>query len=152
MPSWGLLKLSCRPLAFRGLELVWRGLKRSEEEVVWRGLELVSLPYFLHNFWGKIFILIYSINWSSFIVWLSLLREILGNMCMSLNTICDSLFVTYLKRQYLTKVGKMMLYISGTVLENHVLDSSYFVKKIFFQMICLNYKVHIMLVCWSFFF
>ena len=46
-----------------------------------RDLELVFLPYFLHNVWRKIFLLIYSINWPSFIVWLSLLREILGNMC-----------------------------------------------------------------------
>ena len=46
------------------------------------GLELGSLPYFLHNFWSKIFLLIYSINWPSFIIWLSLLRETLGNMCI----------------------------------------------------------------------
>ena len=46
-----------------------------------RGLELVSLPHFLHNFWRKMFLLIYSINWPGFIVWLSLLREKLGNMC-----------------------------------------------------------------------
>ena len=38
--------------------------------------------HFPHDFWRKIFILLYSINWRSFIVWLSLLREILGNMCI----------------------------------------------------------------------
>ena len=48
-----------------------------------RGLELVSLPHFLDNFWRKIFLL-YSINWPSFIVWLPLLREILGNMCIAI--------------------------------------------------------------------
>ena len=48
------------------------------------GLELGSLPYFLHNFWSKIFLLIYSINWPSFIVWLSLLREILSNTCIAI--------------------------------------------------------------------
>ena len=44
-----------------------------------RGLELVSLPHFLHDFWRKIFLLLYFINWPSFIAWLILLREILGN-------------------------------------------------------------------------
>ena len=29
---------------------------------------LVSLPYFLHNFWRKIFLLVCSIKWPSFIV------------------------------------------------------------------------------------
>ena len=33
-----------------------------------RGLELVSLPHFPHNFWTKIFLLLYSINGSNFIV------------------------------------------------------------------------------------
>ena len=47
-----------------------------------RGLELGSLPCFLHNFWSIIFLLIYSINWPSVIVWLSSLCEILGNMCI----------------------------------------------------------------------
>ena len=37
-----------------------------------RGLELVSLPHFPHNFWRKIFLLLCFINWSSFIVCLSL--------------------------------------------------------------------------------
>ena len=31
-----------------------------------RGLELVSLPHFLHNVRRKMFLLLYSINWSSF--------------------------------------------------------------------------------------
>ena len=43
-----------------------------------RGLELVSLPHFLHNFWRKIFLL------PSFIVWLPLLHEILGNVCIAI--------------------------------------------------------------------
>ena len=47
-----------------------------------KGVELVSLPHFLHNFWRKIFLSLYFINSLSFIVWLPLLREILGNMCI----------------------------------------------------------------------
>ena len=49
-------------------------------------MELVSLSQFLHNFWMKIFLLLYSINWRRFFVWLLLLREILGNMCVA--TVC----------------------------------------------------------------
>ena len=56
--------------------------KRSEQK-------LVSLPHFLHDFWRKIFLLLYSINCPSFIVWLPLLREILGNMYIIICTMCD---------------------------------------------------------------
>ena len=45
-----------------------------------RGLELVTLPHFLHNFWRKIFLVLCSTNWPNFIVLMSLLCEILGNM------------------------------------------------------------------------
>ena len=64
-----ILKLSCRLLAF------------SSYYALERGLELVSVPHVLHNFWRKIFLLLYSINWPSLIVWLPLLHEILGIMC-----------------------------------------------------------------------
>ena len=47
-----------------------------------RSLELVSLPYFLHDYLRKIFILLYSINWPNSIIWLPLLRQILSNMCI----------------------------------------------------------------------
>ena len=42
----------------------------------------VSLPHFLHDFWRKMFILLYSVNWINFIVWFPLRREILGDMCI----------------------------------------------------------------------
>ena len=45
-----------------------------------RDLELFSLPHFSHNFWRKIFFLLYTINWPGYIVWLPLLYEILGNI------------------------------------------------------------------------
>ena len=44
----------------------------------------VSLPHFLYDFWGKIFLCSYSINWPIFNDWLSLLLEILGNMCIAI--------------------------------------------------------------------
>ena len=43
---------------------------------------LVSLLHFLHDFWRKIFFLLYSINWLRFISLLFLLYGILGNMCV----------------------------------------------------------------------
>ena len=55
------------------------------------GLELVSLPYFLHNVWRKIFIMLYSMNWPNFIAWLSLFLEISGNMYIAIFyfPVCD---------------------------------------------------------------
>ena len=47
-----------------------------------KGLELVSLSHFPHDLLIKMFFLLYSINWPNFIVWLSLHREILGNLCI----------------------------------------------------------------------
>ena len=40
--------------------------------------------HFPHNVWRKIFLLLYSINGPSFIVWLPLLCEILGNICIAI--------------------------------------------------------------------
>ena len=46
-----------------------------------------SFPHFLHDFWRKIFILLYSIIWPNFIFWLSLIRETLSDVyCNSLLT------------------------------------------------------------------
>ena len=45
------------------------------------------MPYFLHNFKGKLFLLLYPINRPSLIVRLSLLYEILGNMCIAI--VCE---------------------------------------------------------------
>ena len=73
MSSWGLSKYfrkSCRFHAFTSLKAF---LKNK------RNLELVSLASFLHNFWKKIFLLLYSINWPYFNCWLSLLHEIFIN-------------------------------------------------------------------------
>ena len=58
-----------------------------------RGLELVFLPQFLLNFWRKIFVLLYFINWPNFIVWLLLLCEIFDNMCLAIvcKPSCDAM-------------------------------------------------------------
>ena len=66
-----MLKLGCRPFAFTSYKAFFKKTKRS--------LELVALLHFLHDFWRKIFLLIYSITWPNLIVWLPLLHLILGN-------------------------------------------------------------------------
>ena len=63
------LKVSCRPLAFTSSKAFLKNKK---------GLELVLLPHFLHDFWRKIFLLLYSITWPNFNVWLSLLLWDIG--------------------------------------------------------------------------
>ena len=46
-------------------------------------LGLVSLPHFSYDFSKKkMFLMLHSINWPIFIVWLPLLFEILGNICI----------------------------------------------------------------------
>ena len=49
-----------------------------------KGLGLVSPPHFMYDFSKKMFLILHSINWPSFIVWLSLLLEIWGNMCIKI--------------------------------------------------------------------
>ena len=76
MPSWGLLKRIETKLQITFFYLMLSLFKKI------KGMGLVSLPHFPHNFSRKIFILLYSINWPGFIVWLPLFREILRNMCI----------------------------------------------------------------------
>ena len=47
-----------------------------------KGLVIVSPPHFAFGFSKKYFLI--SINWPNFIFWLSLLLEILGNMCIAI--------------------------------------------------------------------
>ena len=74
MASWGLSKYVETKLQTTCFHLILLKLKRSG----------TSLPYCLHNFWRKMFLLLYSNNWPNFIVWLRLLCEILGNMCIGI--------------------------------------------------------------------
>ena len=77
LASWGLLKVIETKLQTTCFTWYKAFLKNK------RGLELVFLPHFLRNFGRKIFLL-YSITWPNFNVWLPLLREILGNMCIAI--------------------------------------------------------------------
>ena len=47
-----------------------------------KDLGLVFPSHFVYDFSRKIFFVSYSINWPNFNVWLPLLLEILGNMCI----------------------------------------------------------------------
>ena len=49
-----------------------------------KGLETVCSPHFIYDFPTKVFLMLYSINWPNFIVWLFLLLEILANMCIAI--------------------------------------------------------------------
>ena len=48
------------------------------------GLGIVSPAHFMYDLSTKIFLLLYSINLPNLIVWLSLLLEILCNMCIAI--------------------------------------------------------------------
>ena len=75
------------------------------------GLGLVSPPRFLYDF-SRIFLILYSMNWQSFIVWLPLLLEILGNICI-VNICCwVNLFIRPFF--YVTKKSGRSLIISTT--------------------------------------
>ena len=70
-----MLKLSCRSLAFTSYKASLKNKKC---------LELVFLPRFLYECRRKIFLLLYSINWPNFNIWLSLLCEMFENMCIAI--------------------------------------------------------------------
>ena len=90
-------------------------------------MELVSLPHFLHNFWRKIFLLLDSIIWPNFKVWLPLLCEILGNKCIVIVFLpgCDAknfeinliflMIITYLFYTCRFWLMKLILFTSASV-------------------------------------
>ena len=53
-------------------------------DFVGKGPRIVSLSRFVYDFSTKMFLTLYSINLQNFIIWLSLLLEILGNMCIAI--------------------------------------------------------------------
>ena len=74
-----ILKLRSWALAFT----LYKAFKKIN-----RGMELVS-PH--HDFWWKLFLTLYFTNWTNLIARLSLLLEILGNMCIAIICcpVCD---------------------------------------------------------------
>ena len=57
------------------------------------GLGIVSPRHFVHVFSRKMLLIIYSINWPNLIVWLPLLLEMFGNMCITIVCfqVCDAI-------------------------------------------------------------
>ena len=49
-------------------------------KVLDKGLGILSQSHFVYDFSTKMFLLLHSINWPSFVAWLPLVIEILGNM------------------------------------------------------------------------
>ena len=60
-----------------------------------KDLEIVSAPHFVYYFSRKMFLMLYSINWANFIVWLPLFLEILGNICIAIVCFpcCDVIYL-----------------------------------------------------------
>ena len=73
IPTWGLLKYIKTKLQITCFYVIQRFLINEK----WSGT-------ILHDFWKKMFHSFYSIEWPNFIVWLSLLCEILGNICIAI--------------------------------------------------------------------
>ena len=76
-----------------------------------KSLGLVSPPYFVHDFSRKIFLMLYFISWSNFIVWLSLLLEISGNMGIAIVCYPAEIHLSFLIKpfSYMTKHSEQKL-------------------------------------------
>ena len=75
-PIWDLpnyIKTFVDHLFWSYVKLFWNQIK---------GLKLVFLPCFLHDISKKILLTSHSIDWPNFVIWLSLLLEIPGIMCI----------------------------------------------------------------------
>ena len=75
IPRWGLPKFIKTQLQTFCFYLIQSFFEKTKTR-----LQVVALLHFLHDFWSKMFLLIYSINWPNLIVWLLLFHEILGSM------------------------------------------------------------------------
>ena len=53
-----------------------------------RGLRLVSPPHYVHHFPRKMFLMLHSMNWANFTVWLPLFLDILSNICINICIVC----------------------------------------------------------------
>ena len=60
-------------------------IQGSQFSFFWKGSETnFYTTWFAHDFSRKIILILHSINWPHFIVWLSLLLKILGNICIKI--------------------------------------------------------------------
>ena len=98
-----ILKLRCWPYAFTSFKAFLNSQK-------WSGTSI--LTRFLHDFWKKIFLALYSITWPNCIVLLPLL-ETLGNMCIVI--ICFPVYDAINFKINLSFLSKPFFYITKTV-------------------------------------
>ena len=68
-------------------------------------MELASSTHFVYDFSRKMFLILYSINWEIFVAWLTLLLEILGNICIVIIycLVCDVIDLE-IKHSFLIKL------------------------------------------------
>ena len=117
------------------------------------GVELISQSHFAQAFSRKIFLLLYSITWSNFIVWLPLLLEIIGSMFIVIVSypLCDvincEIYLSFLINPFsyiLPKIQSKIWNILRKVLsrwnEKHF---SLLLKDIQLSEIVSNLKVHL---------
>ena len=69
-----------------------------------KNLGVVSPTHFVYGFLRKMFLMLYPYKWPNFIVWLSLLLEILGNMCIVIICFaCDDIINFEINLKFLIK-------------------------------------------------
>ena len=119
---------------------------------------IVTSPYFAYDFSRKMFLLLFSINWPNCIVWLHLLLEILGNMCIAIVYFagCDAISfeinLIFLIRPFFYKTKKFRQKFK--YLENEKSFKGEMKKH--FSLFCtldvsqtMSYKITRPSVCWS---
>ena len=97
-------------------------------------LGLVSPPHFMDDFSRKMFLMLYCVNWLNFIVWLTLVIETLGNMCIVIISFpgCDvmnfkfNLGFLIKPFSYRTKNFRTIIYISSERKESFGWNKRYF--------------------------
>ena len=67
---------------YKPLDYWWRDML--DFDFLGKGLGIVAPQNFAHIFSGKMFLVLYFINWANFIVWFPVLLEILGNKCIEI--------------------------------------------------------------------
>ena len=106
-----------------------------------KGLGLVSPPYFVDDFSRKVFLMLCSINWPNFFVWMPLFFEISDNMCVAIvcYPVCDIInFEIYLS----VTSQKMKFYIKDFFSKCDQIRS--FQSAVTFSEEILNGKLHVL--------
>ena len=90
--KWSAASFRYTPIALKlaynknKLFKTWRYRSRDmlNSDILDKGLRIVSPSHFMYDFSAKMYLILYSIKWPNFIDWLSLVLQILGNMCIAI--------------------------------------------------------------------